>query len=294
MRRFRGRSVASVLGFVARQHASDYSLSKNLKLRGVIFSLEVLVGANKSVATGPRDATTATPVSSGGAHNTYDTSREIQGISTVVTKYGDKLRQRLGGASLESVSGSGQAAQDRRAGGDAKRLMASKKAVQQQEEGGGRWLLVEGMGNILDYTSFRTIPLCCFPLSSQTDALLKTFLSQVHETPWFYLGSVATATTAPAPTIDGSILAAQFVEMENKFISNGISPKQLLVVSSNEQFLALSKSRGFLTCRYRPLDSLYGQVSTDMVATNALEIQDCLEELNGVALRASVFSSRTY
>lgn len=276
--------------------SSDYSLSKNLKLRGVVFSLEVLVGANTSVvSSGISREVAATPTSISAPNNTYDTSREIQGISTVVSKYGDKLRKRLGGAPHNS---SGQSAQDRRAtGGDAQLLKAAKKAAQQQEEGGGRWLLVEGMGNILDYTSLRTIPLCCFPLFSHTTALLTTFLSQVHETPWFYVGSVVGTVVPPVPVPankDGSPLLAQFVEMEAKFSSNGIPPKQILVVSSNESFLSLSKSRGFLTCRYRPLDSLYGQVSTDMVASNALEIQDCLEELNGVALRASAFSSRSY
>ena len=130
-------------------HPPNYSLSKNLRLRGVIFSLEVLVGASTSSSGKAGGGTTPTPVP--GPDNVYDTSREIQGIATITSKYGDKLRMR----GLGLGAGAGQA-DTPRVKGDAHLLRASKMAAQQQEKAGGgdggRWLLQEGMGNVLDYT----------------------------------------------------------------------------------------------------------------------------------------------
>jgi len=58
--------------------------------------------------------------------------------------------------------------------------------------------------------------------------------------------------------------------------------------------LGAAKDLGFFTVKYRHPEGLYGQVSTDFMATSALEVQDALEELNGVALRSSAFSHRSF
>ena len=119
----------------------------------------------------------------------------------------------------------------------------------------------------------RTIPLCVFPLLSQSDALLEAFARQVYDTPWFYRGSLLgpcrapplpptpAPASGPAPPPGEARLVSQLSHMETLFSQQcGAAPRQLLAVSGNENFLALAKARGYLTCRYRPKDALYGQV----------------------------------
>jgi hypothetical protein len=73
----------------------------------------------------------------------------------------------------------------------------------------------------------------------------------------------------------------------------GLLPKQIMLVTTDDALLWAAKDVGFFTVKYRGVQGLYGQVSTDFIATSALEVQDALEELNGVALRTSAFSHRT-
>lgn len=73
-----------------------------------------------------------------------------------------------------------------------------------------------------------------------------------------------------------------------------IPSNQVFVVSGDEKILEIAKSRGYFTCRYRFPNSLYGQTATTFVASNPLEIQDAMEELNGVAFRNSAFQFRTF
>ena len=73
----------------------------------------------------------------------------------------------------------------------------------------------------------------------------------------------------------------------------GCEPKQVLMVTNDDMLLAAAKDAGFFTVKYRTPTGLYGQVTTDFNATSAVEIQDALEELNGVAMRGSAFAHRS-
>jgi hypothetical protein len=74
---------------------------------------------------------------------------------------------------------------------------------------------------------------------------------------------------------------------------HGILPKQILLVTNDDIILASGKEVGLFTVKYRSPSGLFGQVTTDFMATSAIEIQDALEELNGVALRGSAFAHRS-
>jgi hypothetical protein len=77
--------------------------------------------------------------------------------------------------------------------------------------------------------------------------------------------------------------------MEQKL---GFLTKEFLLFSSDEEIIEAAKERGYYTCRYRPPNALFGRCSTDFVATNAIEIQDAIEDLNGIAMRSSAYNSR--
>lgn len=73
-----------------------------------------------------------------------------------------------------------------------------------------------------------------------------------------------------------------------------LDPKQVMLVSTDDSLLRAARDAGMLTCKYRLPNGLRGQVSTHFTATAALEVQDALEELNGIAYRNTAHSSRTY
>jgi len=83
-----------------------------------------------------------------------------------------------------------------------------------------------------------------------------------------------------------------FGEMLNNPKFREILPKQILLVTSDDALLSGAKDMGFMTVKYRTPQGLYGTVSTDFSATSALEVQDALESLNGVAMRSSAFRHR--
>jgi len=74
-----------------------------------------------------------------------------------------------------------------------------------------------------------------------------------------------------------------------------LEPKQVLVVTTDDHLLKAAKDMGFFTLKYRPhANSLFGQVSTDFMATSSIEVQDAVEEMNGVGLRQSAFKHRGF
>jgi len=83
-----------------------------------------------------------------------------------------------------------------------------------------------------------------------------------------------------------------FEEVLNSPKLRDILPKQILLVTSDDALLAGGKDLGFMTVKYRAPQGLYGTVSTDFSATSAIEVQDALESLNGVAMRGSAFRHR--
>ena len=73
-----------------------------------------------------------------------------------------------------------------------------------------------------------------------------------------------------------------------------LEPKNVMFVSTDDCLLRAARDEGMLTCKFRPPNSLRGQVSTHFTAAKALEVQDALEELNGIAWRGTAHSSRTF
>jgi len=266
-----------------------YSVNQRLAVRGAIFTLEVLIGGTgPAVKTAPKTnkfESLPPPV--------YDTSKEIQGVSTVQSKYFSKISKKLGGAN--PMAGSNPSSK-----GDSELHSAAKQLLQQESQRAGkvqetsRWLLQEGMGGVLEYSNSRTIGLAVLALNSHSDDLLKAFQSQTDDIPWMFVGK-----SSGGVSLDATLFATKAEEdltlAEKKFSqSGGITPGQIVFVSSNETCLKIAKERGMLTCRFRPADGLFGQVSTDYLASSSIELQDCLEELNGIALRASAYGSRAF
>ena len=72
----------------------------------------------------------------------------------------------------------------------------------------------------------------------------------------------------------------------------GISPHEIMLVSSDSQLLAAAREMQFITCKFRVANALYGSGFVHYTAKTSLEVQDAIEDLNGIALRRSSFISR--
>lgn len=140
----------------ARSISSNEALTKNSKLRAVVISLEVLIGTEDlssfkaNLVEKQRKATLYAEAPK------YDTSKEIEGVSTVQTKYMDKIKAKLGKRSVKHVA---------RTKGDASLLLVGKEmekaiSLEKLDSNGGSsvaWLLQLGMGNLLDYLISRSV-----------------------------------------------------------------------------------------------------------------------------------------
>jgi hypothetical protein len=83
------------------------------------------------------------------------------------------------------------------------------------------------------------------------------------------------------------------INTDNPGAFRDIAPKNIMLVSTDESLLKAARKEGMLTCKYRLPNGLRGQVSCHFNATAALEIQDALEELNGIAWRKTAHGSRS-
>ena len=288
-------AALALCGHGAQALRHSHSLNKNLKLRAVVFTMDVLCGNTTVVSAPPPPLQAKAPAPS----PTYDTSKEIEGIATVTSKYMNKIAKRLGGSNPLASPPPG-------ARGDGDIHAAGKQMLQQEQQRGrvsaadtGRWVLAEGMGGVLDYASSRTLCLAVLPLQTQTPTLLQTLLAQTNDVPWLFVGTCYSAGRSSSPDAEAHV-AADIVLAETGFSqtsAGSIVPKQIVLVSGDESALAHAKARGIMTCRFRPPNAPYTiskAGSTDFTAESALEVQDALESLNGIALRQSAYGMRSF
>jgi hypothetical protein len=147
-------SFVRVPKVLAKRYSSSYdnliNVNRNLKVKCVIFDVEVLTGNNDDINSRKKkqiEVYAATPVTS----PVYDQTNEIQNVSTIQTKYMNKIRKRIGDKSIVDATSSMKET-------DATMLNRAKAIPMPSEnKNPQRWLLQVGFGDVLDYTSFRSI-----------------------------------------------------------------------------------------------------------------------------------------
>jgi len=265
-------SFAKKLNRFSSSYDNLINVNRNLKVKCVIFDVEVLTGNDDDINSRKKkeieDKYAATPITS----PVYDQSNEIQNVSTIQTKYMNKIRKRIGDKSIVDATSSIKET-------DATMLNRAKSIPMSSEnKNPSRWLLQVGFGDILDYTSFRSINVAVVG-RKRTDPNLIDQLSRQLTNQTFY-------------KIHNSVDDRLLDKFQNMEKTLGLLTKEFLLFSSDEEIIEAAKDRGYYTCRYRPPNALFGRCSTDFVATNAIEIQDAIEDLNGIAMRSSAYNSR--
>ena len=207
-----------------------------------------------------------------------------------------KLQQKLGkvgnsssmvglGIASESKGKSFIPSEDRSAGSDYTMLKNSKAYFDKKEGQGSvsRWLIKPGLGDILDSTHSRTVQLVVLARRDTKASLVEQFKDQ--------LDNIDFAAVINSNRYEESTIKQILVDVESQL---RLDSSSILMVSSSDQILEAAKDRQYHTCRYRSADDLYGQIVTDHTATNPLELQDCIDALNGISFRSSVIGTRRY
>ncbi len=153
-----------------------------------------------------------------------------------------------------------------------------------------RWLLADGMGDVLDYVFNRSVRIAAIGAAVDYQPhTIQQLQTQLKNTKFSYVRP----SINPNPYLNGQVpkeevtkhIIQSFDEMEEKL---QVRKTEVLVVSGEESILSIAHQRGYYTCRFRQPGRMFGQVSTDFVANNAVEVKDAVDDLIGIALRGSV------
>lgn len=259
----------------------SYSFSQKLKIRGIIFDLNVLIG-NRKPATIEQENIRELSIKANEIVKDMNNLADRHGIDIPIApqaKYSKKLASKLGSTSSVASILSGSKKEKESDGQIMSRLKASPALSDIKSSSSSHWLLGPQFGDILDYIGGRTI-LLGIVAASNDDSLLQQLQRQLSEHRFL-----------TAIHISESSYDTTLTELSNKMT---FQPKEIMLISSNDQMLEAARSTGLVSCRYRPVNSPAGKISCDFTATVPIEIQDAIESMNGIALRNSVFSSRIY
>ena len=136
-------------------------LNKNSLLHAMVLSVDVLTGSDivmvKKVEESFDINTRAAAVVP--QHQIYDRSKEIEGVTDIKTKYMKKLASKLPGQSLDQIhSAKGNPKGSAKGDGEMFRVgQALSKSDEAKAKAALAWMLVPGMGALLDYCHHRTM-----------------------------------------------------------------------------------------------------------------------------------------
>lgn len=175
-----------------------------------------------------------------------------------------------------------------------------------------RWLLKEGMGDVLDYTHNRTVKIAALGGYDRANVTLTQLKSQLNATQLSFVRTHPLANSAddkeqlklwcsthwnlPPNGSDAqlkkeietqrrALWAQSMQDMESAL---QVTRSNILFVSGDETALMLARDNGYYTCRFTGEAKRYGQITTDFKAEDNLQIKDAIDGLIGIALRHSV------
>jgi|TARA_A100001035_G_scaffold205105_1_gene165209 hypothetical protein len=130
-----------------------------------------------------------------------------------------------------------------------------------------------------------------FPTFNSTEELMSDFLNQV-QVPFAHVeNNLYEGLKKQKSSKDAYATRRVKAMMKNNKSFQQLDPRTVMLVSSDDSLLKAARDNGMLTCKFRLPNTMRG-VTTHFTATDALEIQDALEELNGIAMRGSANVSR--
>jgi hypothetical protein len=262
----------------------SYSFSQKLKIRGIIFDLDVLIG-NAGASSTDQKPSTSSKIMKDESQSEYkdvivEKSNNLDFSIGPKSKYSKRLANKLGGSSSVASILSGNVAKETD-GQILKRVKTTPGLSDTGAKSASRWLLGAQFGDILDYIGGRTMLLGIMSTSPTNSIVMQQLQKQLSEHK-FLTSNVS---------VSDSSLDAELSDISTRM---AFQPREIMLISSNDKLLEVARDAGHISCRYRPVNAPAGKFTCDFTATTPIEIQDAIEAMNGIALRNSVFSSRIY
>lgn len=291
-------------GLQARSVVSD--MTKNLRVKVVAFDLPVVMVSDPKKASAGVSNDKSVDLATVGLDS--DPNAQRRANSPDSTSVGDKATagklitsqaQDKTASKLESFVSPTSSKVDYKAKYAEKLQMRVAKAAAKSSFQGNivnnatRWLLKEGMGDVLDYTYNRTVRLALVGGYESSQQTIKQLASQLSTLKFSYIRDPVTDfdQVQRDPSYRKEIYEQSLRRLEEQMSAKR---GEILVVSGDEVMLQLSKDRGYHTCRYTGEQKRYGQVTTDFRANVSMEIKDAIDELIGIALRTSVSNNVSF
>ena len=221
---------------------------------------------------------------------------EVKGFSSVQSKYMEKLRNKIGSigrAELVTTAKNGIVADTLSNSNDASLLNQARASIRDtnnmdiqdnNNNSNGQalgWLLRPGMGALVDYIKFRSIKL---------GLLMDDASTLVRDT----LSSQLSASYSSIEKTQKNYEDYEEESVYNVLKQLDVSPEKVLVISNRDSVLAEAAEMNAHTCRFRGKNDLHGRVTTHFKVSSALEIQDCIDSISGIAFRKSAHDSRIF
>eukprot|EP00814_Leptocylindrus_danicus_P022319 CAMPEP_0116003786 /NCGR_PEP_ID=MMETSP0321-20121206/240_1 /TAXON_ID=163516 /ORGANISM="Leptocylindrus danicus var. danicus, Strain B650" /LENGTH=275 /DNA_ID=CAMNT_0003472015 /DNA_START=274 /DNA_END=1101 /DNA_ORIENTATION=+ len=221
------------------------------------------------------------PSVSGTMHDARTSSRssakpvKFPPMSDVRDKYAEKIKQKLDGGSLAGVDRAKLEKSEKK--GDAFHIQARTiAAAEPVMKSGSKWLANTGTGNLLAYLTNRSMRIALVPKpNTKDDDVGDDMDSLSRQLPNVRIHSMIK---------DGE---RQPDEILNEVLSkaNGIPEISTLVVSDQDDYLKAARDMGMFTCRVQLKNVRRGSCTTDYTVSSIAEVQDIVNDINGISFR---------
>lgn len=194
----------------------------------------------------------------------------------VRAKYADKLKAR--GTGLAGVNRAKQQVADTLQRGDAAGHLAARAAAVSQTTAETKWMALTGTGTLLMYITNRSMKIALLPPKPSAQVDLKLAKQMQDFTKQLSLVSFDLLIEKGENVVD--ILK----ELQHEF---GIDPVATMVVSDKDDYLKAAKDEGMISCRIRPKNARRGNISAHYNVETVAQVQDVVNEINGISYSAT-------
>ena len=195
----------------------------------------------------------------------------------VRSKYADKLKAR-GGTGLAGVDRAKQTVADSIKKGDAAGHLAARAAAVSQTAAETKWMALTGTGSLLMYITNRSMKIALLPPKPSFQGN-PTLAKQMQDfTKQLSLVSFDLLVEKGDTAVD--ILK----EVQHEF---RIDPVATMVVSDKDDYLKAAKEEGMISCRIRPKNARRGNISAHYNVETVAQVQEVIDDINGVSFNAT-------
>lgn len=211
--------------------------------------------------------------------------KPIRAALDIRSKYADKLHKKGVKGGLAGVELAKSQVEDSLRQGDAAGHVHARKVVMQDEKKSSQhWIATTGTGRLLQYLTRRSLQIGLLPTPGTSSDEFKQQREQMLDLRRQLKDVVLDVVPDDVP--ENPTAASWVEEMLGQLGSR--SPDATLLVSDREDYLRAAKDAGLVTCRVRPPNAPRGNVSTHYTIPSVTDVEDVLNEANGISFNAVV------